>query len=259
LPITPFATFPGSDSFEYKYGLAYGSRFLLTYVFLIAQFLISLLAVHLSYKLFFKNSQQKVLLIVTVVSLILLSFFVIKPEYCQAMLIDGGSWYVPNSSLWYFIPWDCDTGSEIFWVQYGAPITTASADTVVITPETIDLDFGEEKEVKVAFFNPTISTVYWTVGLFDDQGKCGGVSESDKCFDRIDFIYDDSMFVLKKDDTKGMYINIKPDNNAVKTGELSNIYMVRVKFCGKSDGTEISDCNEADIIHEKQFVMTVRR
>jgi len=136
----------------------------------------------------------------------------------------------------------------------------SEADTVTITPETIDVNVKETKDIKIGFFNPTISTENWIMEVSDDAGPCGqGSSGNPKCFGQIQTVYVVSPFLLPKDEIKSWRVVFKPDTSAVGTGDSSSIYMLGVKFCGMDDGTEISSCDGATIVHQDQIVMTVRR
>jgi len=141
------------------------------------------------------------------------------------------------------------------------PAIPTESNTVTIFPGTIDVNVKETKDIKIGFFNPTINTEKWVMEISDDSGdECGqGTNGTEMCFNKIQTVYVVTPFILPKDEIKRWRAVFKPDVGAVDEGESEAEYLFTVKFCGKSDGTSISDCDEADIIHQEEFVMTVRR
>jgi len=147
----------------------------------------------------------------------------------------------PGSFFWYVIPLACDIHTDTPMIA-----DPPKEDVVTIIPENIDINSSSLGDIMVEFYNLD-NTEYWVMEVYDNQGECNGMT----CSDGARPLYDDSMIVLANNETTYIAITISPGEEQEST--------FTVKFCGKSDGTEITDCDEADIIHQKEFLMTVRR
>jgi len=203
--------------------------------------------------------KKKWIILIGVVVVFIILNSVIKSNVCY---LGPDTFYEPNSILWFALPLSCGVHARLTSISIEPEyLRPSEAEPLIINYKMFDVNVTETKDIMIGFFNPTDSTENWIMEVIDDSGEECWKDNYDEysflCYDNIIIMYRDIMFNLPRYRDIGWYVYFKPNENAVRESEIP--YQFTVQVCGKSDGTNISDCDEADIIHQEEFVMTVRR
>jgi len=139
------------------------------------------------------------------------------------------------------------------------------SEPVAFSPNNPDIKEGEEINVQVGFYNPSLSKDKWIMKVIDTyySGRtCGGMSNLDVyCGDSgtaLETIYNDKPFELPKDEITGWNIIFNTTEDLMKESYDTKSIYLSVMFCSVEE-LNATDCEGDAEVYQKDLELTIRK